>query len=164
MSSQEAAGQLNVSVQSGGKREERTAKCVVRYTKVTLQPPSSRAHENLNPIEATAVHVIEEDAPADGSSPIEWLLLATVDVTNLADALECVKIYTVRWVIEMYHRVLKGGCKVEERQIESLPNFKRYLAVDVVVAWRILYLTMRSRAEPTALCTEVLQEADWRVL
>lgn len=164
VSSQESAGQLNVAIQRNGERDERVAKCTVRYASATIQPPLIRARENLEPIKTTVIHVIEEGTPVDVSNPVEWLLLATVDVADISDALECVKIYTARWLIEMYHRILKSGCKVEERQFETLPNFRRYMAVDVIVAWRLLYLTMRARAEPQAPCTEILAEADWRVL
>lgn len=163
-SNQEPAGQLNVTIQRNGERDERVAKCTIRYAVATIQPPAMRAYEHLEPIRTTVIHVIEESAPVDVTNPVEWLLLATVDVADLSDALACVKIYTARWLIEMYHRILKSGCKVEERQLETLPNFTRYTAVDVVVAWRLLYLTMRARAEPQAPCTEILADADWRVL
>ncbi|MGH8020597.1 MAG: hypothetical protein ACREIA_20400, partial [Opitutaceae bacterium] len=40
-----------------------------------------------------------------------------------------------RWQIEVMHKVLKSGCRIEERQLESAARLKRALMVDLVVAW-----------------------------
>jgi hypothetical protein len=64
----------------------------------------------------------------------------------------------------MYHKVLKSGCRVEERQFDDYETIVRYLAVDGVVAWRVLYLTMVSRELPDIPCTAVLEAHEWQAL
>jgi hypothetical protein len=44
--------------------------------------------------------------------------------------------------------VLKSGCRTEARQLETADRLRRCLAVYSVLAWRILYATLRSRAMP----------------
>jgi hypothetical protein len=64
----------------------------------------------------------------------------------------------------MYHKVLKSGCRVEERQFADLDNLKRYLALDAVVAWRVLYLTLLSRESPNVDCSVILDIHQWQAL
>ena len=57
--------------------------------------------------------------PPKGTTPILWQLLTTLPVTSAAEALERVRWYAQRWQIEVLHKVLKSGCKVEQRQLET---------------------------------------------
>ena len=57
----------------------------------------------------------------------------------------------------MFHKTLKSGCQIEERQFETLPNFQRYLTIVSVVAWRVLFLTVIGRVEPDMPCTAILE-------
>jgi Transposase Tn5 dimerisation domain. len=66
--------------------------------------------------------------------------------------------------IEIYHKMLKSGCKVEARQFETAARLERYLAVDSVVAWRILGLTMQSRETPDMSCEAFLDPDEWQAL
>ena len=98
-----------------------------------LKPPSHRCSEHLLLIEINAILVQEKTAPK-GVKAIEWLLLTTVPVENFAQACECIEWYRTRWIIEIYHKVLKSGCKIETRQFETANRIERYLAIDSVVA------------------------------
>ncbi|HPN30436.1 MAG TPA: hypothetical protein PKY81_05720 [bacterium] len=46
-----------------------------------------------------------------------------------------------RWGIEIYHRTLKSGCKIEQRQLGNADRIESCLAIDMVIAWRIYHLT-----------------------
>ena len=162
---QPPSGSMRVQIQRNSDRAAREAVCTLRYVKVTLQPPKNRAKsEQLIPIEVVALHVIEESQPEDGSAPIEWLLLTTLDIPSLERAIEVVGWYAVRWLIEMFHKTLKSGCHIEKRQFESFDNFCRYLALDSIVAWRLLYMTLLARATPHTPCTVVLEDLEWQAL
>jgi Transposase DNA-binding/Transposase Tn5 dimerisation domain len=165
VTAQAPAGSMQVRIQRNSDRNEREATCTVRYAAITLQPPVRRANkESLEAIQVVAIHVSEVGLSTDGSSPIEWLLLTSLEVATLADAITCVGLYAVRWVIELFHKTLKSGCRIEDRQFESLDNFCRYLALDTIVAWRLLYLTFKARVTPHAPCTDVLENHEWRAL
>ena len=53
---------------------------------------------------------------------------------------------------------------MEERQFDTVENIKRYLAVDDVVAWRVLYLTMVGRQTPDMPCTAIFDAHEWQAL
>jgi hypothetical protein len=161
---QPSIGESTVNIGRNSDRDARIARVQVRSVKVTLQPPHrTKASQAQPPIPIWAVHVVEIDPPK-GVEPIEWLLLTTVKTETLEEASRRVRWYAIRWLIEMFHKVLKSGCQIEERQFETLPNFQRYLAIDSVVAWRVLFLTVIGRVEPDMPCTAILEVDEWQTL
>jgi len=115
-------------------------------------------------VAAWAVYAREVQAPPEVSSPLEWLLLTTVPVTTCAQATERLQWYTRRWGIEVYHRVLKSGCRIEDRQLGRADSLQSCLALDLVVAWRIFWLVKQGRETPTVPCDMVLEEDEWKAL
>jgi len=80
------------------------------------------------------------------------MLLTTQEVKTVEAAAGMLDLYTRRWRIEEWHRVLKSGCKVEEHQHETAERLKRAIAIDVVLAWRIQLMTLLSREVPELPC------------
>ena len=66
-------------------------------------------------------------------------------MTSFEQAIQKLEWYTLRWGIEVYHRTLKSGCKIEERQLAHADHIESCLAIDMVVAWRIYHLTKLGR-------------------
>jgi hypothetical protein len=66
--------------------------------------------------------------------------------------------------IEVWHRVLKSGCRIEARQLETAERLRRCLALYSVLAWRILYATMLARSVPEAPCSVLLDPEEWQAL
>ncbi len=89
----------------------------------------------------------EENPPTD-TKPIEWFLLTTIDIKSEDDALNCVKWYCLRWRIEDWHRVLKSGCGVEKIAHETAERLRRAIAINLVIAWRIMLMTLLGRETP----------------
>jgi hypothetical protein len=141
----------------------RTATVALHVQTVTLQPPRHRDAEHLSPVTVTAVWVIETDPPT-GVAPIEWMLLTTLPVTTARQANRVVDWYCRRWDIEVWHTILKSGCKVEDRQLDTAQRLHRCLAVASVVAWRILLATRLARTDPDLPCTVLLSTLEWQAL
>jgi len=160
---QPVAGQLVVHVPREGSRPARQATLDVRFCAVTVQPPQYRAKEHLAAVSLWGVLAREVNPPSEEAA-IEWLLLTNVAVSGFAEAGERVAWYTVREVVEMFHKVLKSGCRVEHRQFDEADNLRRYLALDSVVAWRVLWLTLLGRETPEAPCTVILESHEWKAL
>jgi hypothetical protein len=99
-----------------------------------------------------------------GAKAICWRLLTNQPVTDLAGAGEKVAWYRQRWRIEEFHRVLKTGCQAEARQLEKVERLENALAVDLIIAWRVLELTRASRQNPDAPATELLTEDEVKIL
>ena len=143
------------------KRKARTAAMEIRYAPVELKPP--RRKRGLGPVKLWAVTAGEVGAPT-GEEPVGWKLLTNVEVGNLEKALEVLQWYTVRFQIEVYHRTLKSGCKVEDRQLGNAERIEACLAIDMVVAWRIVRLTKLGREVPEVSCRVYFEEAQWKAL
>lgn len=111
------------------------------------------------------VWAVEETAPS-GVEPLEWLLLSSCEVKDEAGALEKLEWYGCRWGIEVevWHKVLKSGCRIEARQLARGERLERALAVYSVIAWRLIYATMLARAIPDAPCTLLLEQEEWEAL
>jgi hypothetical protein len=110
------------------------------------------------------VWVQETTPPADGTKPLEWLLVTNVAVTNFLEAVERVKWYRLRWNIEIFHKVLKSGCKVEDCRLENAEGLIRYLTLKSIIAWRMFWMVRINRVTPDAACTMVLADHEWRAL
>lgn len=148
----------------GGKAEQdampaRQAQLALRYQEVTLKPTRSDLRSK-GTITLWAVYAREAKPPA-GAKRIEWFLLTTEEVETAADAARMVELYTRRWRIEEWHRVLKQGCQVQEHQNETAERLKRAIVIDAVIAWRIQLMTLLGREVPELPCTVFFD--DWEV-
>lgn len=161
MAQQPVAGIQVLSVPRQGQRAAREARLEVRFGRVRLKPPKRKPA--LGELDITAI-VAEEVAAPQGVEPLKWMLLTTIGVHDLAEASEKLSWYARRWGIEVYHRTLKSGCKVEERQLGSADRIEACLAIDMVVAWRIFHLTKLGRETPDVPCTVFFEEAEWKAL
>jgi hypothetical protein len=154
----------------GGKRAgskwvptQRSARVVqqeVRAMEVTPRPPGRKGMK-LPAVTFWAVLAEEREPPA-GEDPVRWLLLTSKPVRSLEEALEILGLYRRRWDIEVFHRVLKTGCRVERIQLKSGQALCDALAIHLVVAWRILYMTHLGRVVPDLPCGSVFEEAEWK--
>jgi hypothetical protein len=141
-------------------RESREAEVTVRSARAQLRPPH-RPGESLSAVWVNAILVREEDPPR-GEEPIEWLLLTSLPVETFADASAVIDYYCCRWESEVYFRVLKSGCKIEELQFEAEDRFQVCLAMYLIVAWRVLYVLKLGRECPEMSCEAVFTDAEWK--
>jgi hypothetical protein len=154
-------GGLEVQVPRRAGQRARRARLAVRFAEVRLRPPQLKA--SLGELTVWAVLAQEEDAPAE-VEPIRWLLLTTLEVKDFEAAVEKLRWYLQRWNIEVFHKVLKSGCRIEARQLESVEQLRRCWMLDVVVAWRIVYLTKMGREAPELPCTVAFEDYEWKAL
>jgi len=141
----------------------RTAKLKIHACPLTLQSPLNGSGRGLAPMPLWGVWAREINPPA-GVEPLDWKLLTSVPVTTNEEALERLDWYAARWGIEVWHRVLKSGCRIEKRQLESFERLCKLFTVYAVIAWRILYATMLARVVPDIACTALLNGDEWQAL
>jgi hypothetical protein len=166
MSTSPVAGEFTLEVPARPQQPAREAHLQVHFARTTLSPPYRPGlpeTENLPAVEVYLVWVVEPDPP-DDRSPLEWLLLTNVEVSNFSEALQRIHWYTQRWHIEVYFKVLKSGTKVEQTRLQTKDRLLRYIALLSVIAWRLYWMTLLNRHVPGADCTQVLTENEWRAL
>jgi hypothetical protein len=154
---------LTLQVPRRGTQPGREATLALRFCPLTLCPPRHRKSAGLPSVALWAVQVREIDPPMD-VKPIEWLLLTTVEVRTAADAIERVTWYVCRWGIEVWHRILKSGCRIEARQLATGERLQRCLTLYSVIAWRVFYAIMLARAVPEMPCNVLLEIEEWQAL
>jgi hypothetical protein len=155
-------GHAQVKVPRADGRPARTAKVEIRWRWLTIRAPKNdRPHRP--PVRLQFI-LVDEIAPPKGAKPLRWILVTTMPVNNLTDALRYVQWYTYRWRIERYHFVMKSGCGIEASQLETVEAIQRAIATYSIVAWRLLWLTYQARQTPDDPCTTVLAEFEWQSL
>jgi len=164
LAEQNACGYLEVEVPGQDTRAKRRAKLAIRFLPLRMRAPAHwQAASEYPALKLWAIEAREVDQPP-GQDAICWRLLTTLPVHNFAQAVQKVRWYTLRWKIEVFHKILKSGCKIEERQLETLERMERVLRIDVVIAWRILFLMTQGRAHPQICCTVLLEDFEWKAL
>lgn len=141
-------------------RKARTVHQKIRVMKVTPRPPH-RSDRTLPQVSFWAV-LAQETNPPEGEEPVTWLLLTSKKVGSLRVARRILACYLRRWDIEVFFRVLKTGCRVEDIQLKSTQAVHNALMIYLVISWRILYLTHLGRHYPDLPCGSVFEEAEWR--
>lgn len=153
-----------------GNEDARLVKLLVSATPLSIHPPrnwSEKKHRGKTPrpgpLARWAVRVWEAD-PAEGRAPIEWVLLTDGPVTDLQAALLIAFWYSCRWLVEEYHKCLKTGCKVEERQLEHVERLEPLVGVLSVVAVRLLQLKHQAKVDPDTPASRAVPEPYVRTL
>jgi hypothetical protein len=161
LESQPVAAWRPVHVPKRHNRPAREALLELRFTAVELRAPKRK--RGLGAVGIWAVYV-KEVSPPSAKEAIEWMLLTTAAVSSVDDAQQRVDWYKQRWRIEEYHRTLKSGCRIENRQLGDRTDWEKCLAIDLVVAWRIEHMKRQSRETPNAPCTMAFEDHEWRAL
>jgi hypothetical protein len=153
-------GTRRLKIPKTPKRKARKAKITIRAEKIHLRPPYRRGIR----LPEIALHVIlvREEKPPAGEEPIEWLLLTSLPIETLAEVLLVIGYYACRWQIEVFFRVFKTGCKVEQIQLEREERLRPCLALYKIVAWRVLYVTMLGREAPDLPCDVLFTAEEWK--
>jgi Transposase DNA-binding/Transposase Tn5 dimerisation domain len=131
-------------------RPARDAVLTLRWAAVAVQPPkNAKQRSQLRPVPVWVVEAREEASPP-GSPALCWRLVTTEPVGSWEEALRVLREYTLRWLIERLHFVLKSGCRVEQLQLTEADRLANAVAVYSQVAARVLRLTYLARAQPQA--------------
>jgi hypothetical protein len=156
---------LSSSVKVGKRsrpRKARIAGVEVRATTVTLRSPWR--HDRKLPEVTVNIVVVEETNPPQGCDAIQWVLITSLPIETLKQIKTIVEAYCIRWQIEIFFKTIKTGCRVEERQFETLPRLLNCLAVYSIVAWRIMYLCRLGRTCPDLSCEVIFETCEWKAV
>lgn len=156
-------GTFEVSVPRKPDEPERTATLALQIMEVKALPPANQLPGEPNEPQPIWVLQATEVAP-NTKQPINWLLISTLAVRDLAMGSQMVAYYTRRWMIERLHYTLKSGCQVERLQVDDAHTLSNALALYYVVAWRLLYVTHLARAEPNKPADVILSQTELLVL
>lgn len=141
---------------------ERTANVAIRATTVTLKAPRTLLKRDLSPLQINAV-LISEVEPPKGAEPLYWLLLTTLPIENDKQIKEIISLYAKRWMIEIYFKVLKSGCKIDAPRLQERQRIENFISLAMIVGWRVMLQTYLPREYPKALGTVLFTEIEWKL-
>lgn len=120
----------------------------LRYRRVRLLPPVAK-QKQYQPVEVTAIYAQERGTPKNRDR-IEWKLLTDLPIDTAAEAIEKLGWYALRWKIEVFHKILKSGCRAEASGLRAAERLVRLVEVCCILSWRIFWMTMINRTQPQA--------------
>lgn len=153
---------VDIPRKSEQKLPPRQAELSVRYCEVNV----CAAHDRTAKPETIKLYTVyaQETKVPEGEEPIEWLLLTTIPVTNMSEAVQKIEWYRERWKIERFHYTLKSGCQIEELQLETSDRLTKAIILYSIIAWRLLWLTYQARTAPYKSCEIIFETNEWQAL
>ena len=142
-------------------RPGRQAELALRH--LTIELPAPSYFRDKEPIEIQLIHAQEENPPQDAKA-VEWFLLTTIKIKSATDIETCLRWYTLRWRIEDWHRVLKSGCNIDDLAHETAERLRRAIAINLVIAWRIMLMTLLGRETPELPAELLFSDLELRTL
>lgn len=120
----------------------------LKYHRLRVLPPIGK-QKHYRALTLTVLHAKERQEPV-GRPRIDWKLITDLPVSSHAEAVEKLNWYALRWKIEIFHKILKSGCKAEDVKLRTAERLTRLLCVFCIVAWRVFWMTMVRRSAPDA--------------
>ena len=153
-------GRTTIEIQQSGDRPSREAELSVTSGTCELLAPKNDPSVRG----AEAINVVRVDEIGRDEEPIQWILFTTRPVETFEEAMIVIEYYRARWKIEDWHRVLKSGCRIEERQLRTWARMEVLLSICSVVAWKVLELRELARGTHDTPAGQFLSDAEQAVL
>jgi len=132
------------------------------YRRMTIRPPIAK-QKRYPALVLTVLHAREPEEPV-GRPRIDWKLITDLPVDSHDAAVEKLQWYAMRWKIEVFHKILKSGCRAEQARLRTAERLVRLLAVFCILSWRVFWLTMLNRAKPDLEAALVLTGLETKIL
>ncbi len=84
----------------------------VKFRAIHVLPPIGK-QKRYPPLTLTYIHARERDQPTDRDR-VEWRLVTNLPVHSAEQAIEKLSWYALRWKNEVFHKIMKSGCRAEE--------------------------------------------------
>src|SRR3954466_5419842 len=130
----------------------------IRYRKIRFLPPIGK-QRRYPALTLTVIHAVERGTPKN-QKKIDWRLITDLSVSSRAEAIEKLEWYALRWKIEVFHKILKSGCKAEESKLRTAQRLANLIAVFCILSWRVFWMTMLNRSAPDVPPNIALTEAE----
>jgi hypothetical protein len=134
----------------------------IRYRKIRVLPPIGK-QDRYPALTLTVIHAEERGTPKNRKR-IEWKLITDLPVGSRTDAIEKLEWYALRWKIEVFHKILKSGCKAEESKLRTAQRLTNLISLFCILSWRVFWVTMLNRSTPDAPPTFALTAIEIGVL
>ena len=165
---EKSLGTIEVEVnEKSSPSRKRTACLELKALSFSLTAPRAKSMKShrfkSERLPLTVVSAVE--VKSDGElAGINWILLTNTDIQTKEQVHYCVECYSKRWTIEVFHRILKTGCRVESVRFNCARKIKAYAAFLAVVAWHLHWLTLHTRETPKEKADKIFSKEDQEIL
>lgn len=122
--------------------------CQIRYAQVQLRKIDQAVF---------VVHLLAEQSTIDLETT-EWFLLCNLPLKQADEIEQVIDVYVHRWrTCEDFHKCLKTGCRIQQRQFNSIKALTNSIALLSLVAVRLLGMRHLAQVNPQQPVQEVLQ-------
>jgi hypothetical protein len=159
-----SVAERTLKTRRGGNREPEEVRLSVAAGPVTLLPARAEpSYRDREPIAGWVVRAWEPHPPADAEA-LEWLLCTSLSCAEPAASLFVAEGYSLRWLIEEFHKAEKTGCGVELRRLEHTDRLEPLIGLLSVLAVWLLELKFVARDEPERPACELFDPIAVRVM
>jgi hypothetical protein len=156
-----SVGEISYYLPATHDRKSRQVTQILKSINVVIKP-HEKSGKRKSPTTINIVMAMETLESAKNEDPLIWMILTTLPAETYTDVCLVLDYYLSRWEIEVFFKVLKSGCKVEERYLHSVDNMKSLIAFFMIISWRIMYVMMLGRNCPEISCEHIFEEAEWK--
>jgi hypothetical protein len=153
------AGTYELSVRANQDQPARTAPVEVRFAPITVpRPKNCGRFVRECGIVAITMWVVEvrETLPPQGVKPLRWVLLTSHCVEAFPQAWCVIGHYEKRPLIEEFHKAIKTGCRLEDRQYQTSHALEATAGMLSVLAIRLVQLKSVARTDPDRPAEDVV--------
>lgn len=118
------------------------------YKRIHVCPPIGK-QKRYPALDLTVIHASEVGTPS-GRKPILWKLVTDLEVNELQEAIENVRWYSMRWKIEVFHKILKSRYRAGGAKLRTADRLANLIALFCIDSWRVMWMTMMALAAPKA--------------
>lgn len=126
--------------------EVEQASVELRYKRIRVLPPIGK-QKRYPSLMLTIIHAEEREHPPH-RAPVVWKLITNLKVSSAEEAIEKLHWYALRWRIEVFHNILKSGCRAEDAKLRTAERLVNLIAIFCLLSWRIFWTTMMNRVAP----------------
>ena len=154
-------GTVSFKTQPGYGKKSREVTQTIRFGNLEIKPKQPRTN-NYSAVQINAIMLCEENPPP-GVKAVNWVLLTTLPINTIEEVLQSIRMYCMRWKIEVYFKILKN-CDIEELKLIDPSRLKTCIALYMIVAWRLLLIQHIAKVHPNEPCTIAFTELEWKVV
>jgi hypothetical protein len=77
-----------------------------------------------------------ERGDVENRARIDWKLITNLPVRSKGDVALKLSWYALRWKIEVFHKILKSGCRAEDAKLRTAERLVKLIAVFCIMSWR----------------------------
>jgi len=99
-----------------------------------------------------------------GLSQHKSSLSAFSNMNSCEEAVEKIKWHSMRWKIEVFHKILKSGCRPEDARLRTADRLANLVTLFCIMSWGVLWLAMLARTAPETPPTAALTKQEIEIL